>query len=242
MNGKQMGYSTWLFFGLSVIIVFVYLLANVNKCESVEFCATTIFFIIFIGSIVMMIVLFFLSPSPHVDNLKSIKFFFMQDFTLKKLIWIPAGLGGVFLASYVGVATQQPLISIFLSGMIMLFAFFHTRAIGIPIIIHGLYNGMVVYLRSGVSNDLISQIFANNPISVPNIGLTLGQYSGLTSEIIFQIFLVAVAEEMFKVFITTFGIVAMRGKFDAKGGVITWLSGSMSVGVWTIYHSISAIK
>ena len=78
---KLFGLSTWLFFALSIIIVFVFLLANVNKCEATEFCATEIFFTIFTGSLIMMILLAMIDDTSAKSMAKqNVRFFYMRDF------------------------------------------------------------------------------------------------------------------------------------------------------------------
>ena len=229
------GLTTWIFFGLSVITVFVFLLGASQDCGSVEFCSATIFFLIFIGSLVMLILLGSVNGTigSRLQGENNVRYFFMQDVTVGKLLWIPAGIVGVFAVSFFAIEIQEPLVGIFLSGLIMLVAFLRTNAILIPIIIHGFYNSAVVYFRSIDPNSLLSA----SPITVPEIGLTFPDLSQLASEIIFQNVLVAGSEEMFKVFIIAFVIVSTKGTFSSKG-ITKWIAGFIAVTVWAIYHTI----
>lgn len=235
---KAFGLTTWIYICLSVITVMVYLLANVQDCESIEFCSTSIFFSVLIACFTMLIILGYLTESVgnHVKGEKDIKFFFMQDITIYKLVWIPIGLVGVFTGSYIGIISQQPLIGIFVSGIMMLIAFYRTHAILIPIIIHGIYNSVVVYIRAGTFDNILSA----SPIHVPEIGINLKGFSTLASEIIFQNVLVAPAEEFLKVLVIAFVLVSTRGQFGSKG-ISKWIAGIFAVLLWVLFHTIQAV-
>lgn len=247
------GFSVWLLIGASFTILFFYALAYEPQCESQQFCATTIFFMVLVGSLVMIVLLAIISSMKGRGATPAIIMFFMKDWTLKKLLYIPAGLAGVFgvaflggawggaLGNALGISYLGPLIAIGSAGVILLICLYRTQAIAIPITIHGIYNAVVVASQSAPSGSFISS-FASLPISVPHLGLTLGSITlGPLNEIMFQIFLVAVAEEVFKVFIIDFLIVGMKGKFDVKSSIRTWFAGAVAVLVWTLYHTINAI-
>ena len=76
---QSTGITNWIYFGLAIITVMVFLLGNVGSCESIQFCATTIFFIVFIGSFFMLVILWLLSTTARerlADN--NVRLFFMR--------------------------------------------------------------------------------------------------------------------------------------------------------------------
>lgn len=237
VNRASTGITNWMFFALTVFVVLVFLLSDVNMCESIDFCATTIFFIVFLGSWFMLTTLSALSDTAK-NRLqgRNVRFFFLQDINLQKLFWIPIGLILVLAISFgASLSDYQyaPHLGIFFSGMVMLVAFFATNAILIPVLIHGLYNAIVVTLREGI-------FFAEIAIPVPDIGVPIELFGNYFSEIFFQIILVASSEEFFKVFVIAFVIVATKGRFSSKG-YTKWFAGVFAVLVWTVYHTIQSI-
>jgi len=210
----------------------------VSKCEATEFCATTIFFIVFLGSGFMLLMLWLFYEKGR-TRLKSrqgnkIQVFFLQDLSVKKMIYIPIGLIGVLGVSFIISSSQIPYasyISIFASGMIMFFCFDRTHSISIPILIHGAYNSIVVALRSSAS-------LSSFPIDVPTIGVDIAFFGRFISEIIFQLTLVASSEELFKIFVVAFIIISAEGGFrdNNKMKIIAYVSSCI---VWTVYHSIA---
>ena len=236
---QTLGVTNWLFLSLSVITVMFFLLSNVSKCEATEFCATTIFFQVFLGSGFMLVVLWLLYEKGRermrVREGNKIKIFFLQDLTIKKLIYVPLGLVGVIGISYVIGTSSIPYASymaIFSSGIVMLACFYKTNSIGVPILIHGLYNSLVVFLRSTTS-------LSSFPLDVPTIGINFELFGNIISEIIFQLTLVASSEELFKVFIIAFIIVSSEGGFK-ENNKMKYISGIFAVFVWTVYHSIAS--
>lgn len=239
---KSTGITNWIFFGLAIITVMVFLLGNVSSCESVQFCATTIFFIVFIGSLTMLTLLWLISPQikQRLEN-NNVKLFFMQDITFKKLLLIIPGLLLVLTFSYLATSFNNnssdilenpaPFVGIFLSGLVMGVQLILTHSILVPILTHGIYNSMVVMLRESTG-------LATFPIVVPEIGMSIKGFSDLGSEIIFQNVLVASSEELFKTFIIAFFVVAVAGSFNSKGKLV-WAGMIISVLLWTLYHSIA---
>ncbi len=240
---KSTGITNWIYFGLAIITVMVFLLGNVSSCESVQFCATTIFFIVFIGSLTMLTLLWLISPQIK-SRLQgtNVKLFFMQDITFKKLLLVPLGLILVITFSYLATSfnngspdiTQNPapFVGIFLAGIVMGVQLILTHSILVPILTHGIYNSVVVLLREQVVG------LATFPIAVPEIGLSIKGFSDLGSEIIFQNVLVASSEELFKTFIIAFFVVAVAGSFQSKGKLV-WAGMIVAVLLWTLYHSIA---
>ena len=237
VNRQSTGLTNWTFFAVSVFVVLVFLLTDVNSCDAVDFCATTIFFVVFLGSFFMLFLLATLTNSGRTRlSGNNVMFFFLQDVNIKKLGWVPLGYFLVLGVSFLTASWDYefaPHIGIFISGMIMLVAFFSTNAILVPVLIHGFYNATVVTLRDG--------IFGLSSIQVPEIGVNITFFGDYFSEIFFQIILVAGSEEFFKVFVIAFFVVATQGKFNSSG-YVKWIGGIFAVLVWTIYHTISAIS
>lgn len=244
VDRKSTGITNWIYFGLAIITVMVFLLGNVNECDSVQFCATSIFFIVFIGSLVMLTLLWLILPQVR-DRISDgdVKLFFMQDITFRKLLLVPIGIILVLSVSYTAtlfnngnpdiVANPAPFLAIFMSGIVMGIQLIWTHSILVPILTHGIYNSIVVLLREGAGGGL-----ASFPIAVPEVGLTLQGFSDLGSEIIFQNVLVASSEELFKTFIIAFFVVAVSGSFHSKGKMV-WIGMIVAVTLWTLYHSIA---
>ena len=135
------GLTTWLWISLSIVTVLFFLLSNVTK--EIEFRSTLIFMTVFLASFLLLLVLGFFSSrvKSGVAGKNGVTFFFMQDITKEKLVYVPIGLVGVLGASFLAVSLDfqySALLGIFLSGIIMLYAFFRTNSILIPILIHGI--------------------------------------------------------------------------------------------------------
>lgn len=236
------GVMTWLWFGISIITVLFFLLANLKN--DVQFNSTIIFVIVFLTSIISLLLLVSIDGSK--GNLKrnednNIQYFFMQNLTIKKIAMVPLGTLAIFLVSYGTANAGQPFFGIFASGMIMLLIFYRTHAILVPIFIHGSYNAIVVLLRDLPSQSLVpNDILDKLPFDVPTIGLTIKAFGAVGSEVIFQYVLVATAEELFKIFIIAFVVVALASRFNDSGGR-KWIAGIAAVLIWTVLHSIQAI-
>jgi hypothetical protein len=240
---KSTGITNWIYFGLAIITVMVFLLGNVSECDSVQFCATTIFFIVFIGSLVMLFLLWLILPNAKAKLADgNVKLFFMQDVTFRKLTLVVPGLLLVIGFSYMAtifnngspdiLQNPAPFIGIFLSGLVMGVQLIMTHSILVPILTHGIYNSVVVLMREGVGG------LSAFPISVPEIGLTIKGISDLGSEIIFQNVLVASSEELFKTFIIAYFVVATTGSFKQSTKWV-WIGMTVAVALWTLYHSIA---
>ncbi len=191
------------------------------------------------------VVLLGLSTSPAIGKYfkgKNVQLFFQHDITLGHLLWIPIGFALVFgFSLLVNVAGFEPqsasLLAIGGSGAIMMFIFFRTGSILIPVLIHGLFNSVVIILSS---NLVDFKILSNTPFPIPEIGVSLGTFNLLASEVVFQFFLVALSEEMFKMLIIAFVLTISKNQFDDKGFMV-YVAGGVSVGIWTVYHLIQAI-
>jgi hypothetical protein len=232
------GVQTAVYFMLSVIVVLFFALSALN--DETEFRSTIIFMVVFLASYLLLLGL---STSPSIGKYfkgRNVALFFQHDITVGHLKWIPIGLimsfGFSLLVSNIGLDdTTSALVSIGGSGMIMMFIFFRTGAILIPIVIHGLYNTLVIVLSSNLVNFKML-----SPIPIPEIGVSLGSLNTLASESIFQFFLVAPSEEMFKMLVIAFILAITKNTFDNKGFTV-YVAGFFAVAIWTVYHLIQSI-
>ncbi len=232
------GVQTAVYFMLSVIVVLFFALSALN--DETEFRSTIIFMVVFLASYLLLLGL---STSPSIGKYfkgRNVALFFQHDITVGHLKWIPIGLimsfGFSLLVSNIGLDdTTSALVSIGGSGMIMMFIFFRTGAILIPIVIHGLYNTLVIVLSSNLVNFKML-----SPIPIPEIGVSLGSLNTLASESIFQFFLVAPSEEMFKMLVIAFILAITKNTFDNKGFTV-YVAGIFAVALWTVYHLIQSI-
>ncbi len=232
------GVQTAVYFMLSIIVVLFFALGAIN--DDTEFRSTIIFMTVFMASYLMLLAL---SVSPSIGKYfkgKNASLFFQHDITARGLLWIPIGFfmafGFSLLVSNMGLDDQSSaVLSIAGSGAIMMFIFFRTGSILVVIGIHGLFNSMVILLSSNLVDFKIL-----SPIPIPEIGVNLGSLSSLGSEMIFQFFLVATSEEMFKMLVIAFVLAITRNQFDTKG-VWVYLAGGFAVALWTGYHLIIAV-
>jgi len=235
------GVTTWLFFGLSIITVFIFLLGSIN--DEFEFRSTAIFLLIMIGSFMMTILYLLLSEvkRDHVSYEENDLMFFMNDVDLVKLLWVPLSFVLVLVTSSLLAGWSyeySPHITLLIAGFILFLGFERTGAIIVPILSHGFYNSVVVYLDFQADG---LNILLSSAIKVPEIGISVASFNRIITEMIFQIVLVAAAEEMFKVFVIIFTVVAIRSKFDTDLRSTIWIGGMISVIVWMTYHTILAI-
>lgn len=236
------GLTIWKVIGASMIVIFFFLLTDVSLCTAQQFCSTQIFFTILVASFMMiaMILVLLVIGGGKIGQLqgKILVLFFFKDWQWKNLIYIPIGLLLVFAGAYLGSIVNSPLLSIGIAGIVMLLTLYTTNNVLVPIMIHGIYNSIIIYLRTGTSASLVHGLSLSSTF-VPSFGNNLASYYGLTTEIVFQVFLVAVAEEMFKIFVIIFAIVGTEGNFDVKNKPITWISGIAAVILWVSMHVIA---
>ena len=235
---------TWLWLTITVVVIAHSLLSQLNN--DFDFKSTLIFATTFIITLLMLLIFIVLnmvnrnfSRRVRMTAENSVALFFMQDLTLRKLAWIPIGIIGVFAISFASSSADAAIFGIFGSGLIMLVAFLKTHSVLVPIIIHGVYNSLVVVFRSGLLQGNVA--LQNTPFNVPEIGLSFQGLTALGSEIMAQFMLVATAEELLKVLIIGFVVVAIRrGDFNSSG-VVVWIAGFIAVGMWTILHIVQAV-
>ena len=229
------GITTKLWFGMTVIIFAFFLLANIQN--TLEFNTAISFILIYLISVAF---LFMLSQNNTIkSHLEHLHTFWMSDIDKSKLIWIPIGIAGVFASVGLAVTIDYPLLGIFLSGGGMMYAFIKTNAILIPIIIHGIYNSFVVALKQGAFE--FATFLQQTPIKVPEVGIGISGMSDLYSEIIWQFLLVATAEEVMKVAILVFVVLALTSRFP-RNEMATKIGAGVAIGLWGIMHTIQALS
>ena len=163
----------------------------------------------------------------------NVKMFFLEDINLKQIILIPIGLLLVFVVSYAAILAHNPVIGIFASGAIMMGIFFYANSALPAIIIHGSYNALVVLLRSQQLTFLPN--FSQSPISVPDVSFQLFPQQ-IINQMLTQFFLVAPAEEVFKIFMVTVFLIIVKLKFNYSGLFPKVIAGAISVFIWATYH------
>lgn len=227
-------YQNYLFFSITVIAVLVFLLDSSKGCDEaiINFCTISIFIIVFIVSLGMLMLLTLLTydVSGGYFKYKSVRLFFLEDINLKQVAVIPVGLLGVFIVSYMAIVAQSPLAGIIGSGLIMGSIFLYVNSAMPVIVIHGLYNSIVVFLRSQQLT-----LFSTSPISVPDISFQVFNQQ-VINEILTQILLVAPAEELFKIFMMTVFLIIIKLRFDYSGIGSKVISMILATVVWALYH------
>ena len=237
---RGVGYSNYLFFSILVIAVVVFLLDASKTCGAAsDFCTISIFLLIFTVSMVMLLLLSLITGN-YEHNSKggmfrygSVKLFFLEDINIKQILLIPGGLLAVFLVSYGAILAHNPIVGIFASGTIMMGIFYYSNSALPVIVIHGSYNALVVLLRSQQLAFLPN--FSQSPITVPDVSFQLFNQQ-IINQMLTQVFLVAPAEEVFKIFMVTVFLIIMRLKFNYSGLIPKLVAGFLSVMVWSVYH------
>ena len=225
---------------LSVIVVLFLLLSNINN--DIEFKSIIIFIITFIGSYIFLFSLpSFSERGKYLKGEKDIKLFFMQDLTVGGLIFAGLGTLGIlgisFASTYISSdLVFNALIGIGGSGLLKLWIFFKTKSIIVVTLMHGAYNSIIFGLRT----DFGTQTLGISGISVPEIGINIGAFDRLVSEILNQFFLVALAEEMFIVLVMSFVLIGLKGTFDSSSGY-RYVAGGLAVSLWSVYHLINSL-
>lgn len=231
------GSGNLIYLGLTVFVVGVVLLGNVNACGSQEFCKVTVFGMLF-GLSAIMILLFGVFTGGGMSTIGGagpLGRFMFQSVTYGKLLWIPIGVVAVVAVSYSVTFWDfeyAPFVGIFFSGIIMFMAFLQTNSLLIPIVIHGVYNSIVVFLREGGTG-----VFDGFTPSVGTAGLDLAQQTKFWFEVALQNTLVAPSEELFKLFTIALFIAILRGSYQ-NGGMRMYFAGGIAVFIWTILHLI----
>ena len=128
----------------------------------------------------------------------------------------------------------------------MMIAFLKTHALLVPIIIHGTYNSLIVFLQQ-TRFELVGGIEQFSAVGeerillgVNEIGIGFQGVSNIFSEFIWQFTLVSTAEEFLKLAILVFVVILINGFFNSKGLSVI-IGAGVAVLFWSSLHLISAI-
>ncbi len=250
-TGTRVSTLIWVL-ALPMILGF-FALSNIGN--EVEFRTLQTFFILYLAS-GFGILLAMSDVFNIADSAKKLAVFWTNDIDLNGIVWIVIGIIGVF--SVVGLTltfgagqSAEDLIftqvaSIFFAGVIMMIAFLRTNSLLVPIIIHGVYNSFVVFLRQtgfelvgGVSSFAVAE---GEPVflGVNEVNVGIGATADLASEFIWQFTLVATAEEFLKLGILVLVVLLIHGAFRNRGFAII-VGAITSVVFWTNLHLIQAL-
>jgi len=235
------------------MILGFFALSNINDPE--EFRTLQTFFFLYLGS-GMGILFAQANLGGTGERAKDLNIFWTNDIDINGLVWITIGIftvvASIFLLlfSLAGadadtIRTGQ-FIGIFIGGIIMMIAFLKTHALLVPIIIHGTYNSLVVYLQA-TSFELVGGIeqFASVGsdrviLGVNEIGIGFQGVSNIFSEFIWQFTLVATAEEFLKLAILVFVVILINGFFKSTGLSVV-IGAGVAIMFWASLHLVSAI-
>jgi len=235
------------------MILGFFALSNIDN--EVEFRTLQTFFFLYLGSGVG--ILFAQANLGGTgERARDLNIFWTNDIDLKGLIWIGAGIFGIFVSVFailvvasggdIETLRNAQFAGILIAGIIMMVAFLQTHALLVPIIIHGVYNSTIVYLnRTQFSIVGGQQQFAVAPdqqvlLGVNEIGIGFQGVSDLFSEFIWQFTLVATAEEFLKLAILVFVVVLINGFFQSKG-LSVLIGAGVAIIFWTSLHLVNAI-
>ena len=190
------------------------------------------------------------------ERAKDLNIFWTNDIDLNGLMWIAIGIftvvASIFAILFVMSGADAETIrnaqfgSIFIGGVIMMVAFLRTNALLVPIIIHGTYNSLVVYLEQTQFAIIggIEQFSAVGDervlLGVNEIGIGFQGVSNIFSEFIWQFTLVATAEEFLKLAILVFVVILINGFFKSTGLSVV-IGAGVAILFWTSLHLVSAI-
>jgi len=225
----------------SVITVTYLLLTDIET--DAPFKANLIFYLMLLGSFFFVFIISFTPVFERkLEGEKSARLFFFTDVPLTSfIIWVPIGVLGAFgialVSQNLGLdSTSASLMSIAGSGLIMMIIFFVTKTIMIPIIIHAIFNIIVIALRDGI----ISSFITEELFPIPDVGVSIGQFNQFATDVLIQATLVAPAEEMLKMLIIAFVVLSIpNAKF--KTGFAKFLGAFFALLVWSSFHLIVSL-
>jgi len=235
------GHQLILYVSFSVITITFLLLQDYDK--DTEFKGNLIFFLTLIGSFVFLYAFSFTDIYQRKLGVHGAVLFFMQDLPIRKfIIYVPMGIGASLLMSIVSQnlgldATNSSLVSIAGAGTVMMIAFFLTKSIVVPILIHGAFNTLVIALRDGI----LTSVGATNALfPVPDVGITVGGFNQFATDALIQFTLVAPAEEMMKMLVIFFVVLGIpNAKFS--DGIAKYVGAFFALLIWTMFHAIIAV-
>ena len=226
-----------------------------NIQNDIEFKTLQTFFFLYLGSGVG-ILFAQANLGGTKDTNKDLNTFWTNDIDINGLMWIAIGIftviASVFLLLFAIAGQDEQTIrtgqfaGIFVGGIIMMIAFLRTNALLVPIIIHGTYNSLVVYLEQtqfaivGGTGKFAVASGDRILLGVNQIGIGFQGVSNVFSEFIWQYTLVATAEEFLKLAILVFVIVLINGYFKSKG-ISVVIAGGIAILFWASLHLVNAI-
>lgn len=235
------------------MILGFFALSNIQN--EIEFRTLQTFFFLYLGSGVGI-----LFAQANLGGLgekaKDLNTFWTNDIDLNGLMWIAIGIftviASIFVLLFAIAGADEDTIrtgqfaGIFIGGVIMMIAFLKTNALLVPIIIHGTYNSLVVYLDQtrfalvGGIDQFAVEGTDRVLLGVNEIGIGFQGISNIFSEFIWQYTLVATAEEFLKLAILVFVVVLINGYFNARGLSII-IAGAIAILFWSSLHLVNAI-
>ena len=235
------------------MILGFFALSNIQN--EVEFRTLQTFFFLYLGS-GMGILFAQANLGGSGERAKDLNIFWTNDIDLNGLMWIVIGIftvvASIFLLLFSISGADADTIragqfaGIVIGGIIMMVAFLKTNALLVPIIIHGTYNSLVVYLEQTRFSIIggIEQFSAVGQervlLGVNEIGIGFQGISNIFSEFIWQYTLVATAEEFLKLAILTFVVILINGFFNSKGLSVI-IGAGVAILFWASLHLVSAI-
>lgn len=234
-----LGMSTIVWYIIGFIFVAYTLLVNFTS-EQVQFNSTLIFAFLFFGGIILLHII----PARHGERVQGedeLGPFWMENPSgWKSLILVVGGFFGILGISYVAASAQQPFWGIFFSGFVMLFVLFETRAILAVILIHGAFNSLVLAIQAGLVGNSLTPLATSGVGMIPIIGNYIPNIAPIFSEIGFQFFLVATAEEVLKI-VAIAGFIIMLKGYYTEDTHFKWIGGGAAVTLWAFLHYIVSI-
>ena len=235
------------------MILGFFALSNIQN--EVEFRTLQTFFFLYLGSGVG--ILFAQANLGGTgDRAKDLNIFWTNDIDINGLVWITIGIFTVVASIFVilfslsgadaDTIRNGQFVGIFIGGVIMMVAFLKTHALLVPIIIHGTYNSLVVYLQQtqfaivGGIEQFSTVGEERILLGVNEIGIGFQGVSNIFSEFIWQFTLVATAEEFLKLAILVFVVILINGFFKSSG-LSVLVGAGVAVLFWSSLHLVSAI-
>ena len=235
------------------MILGFFALSNIQN--EIEFRTLQTFFFLYLGS-GMGILFAQANLGGTGDRAKDLNIFWTNDIDLNGLLWIAVGIFLVVVSIFAilfFMVGQPPEVvrnaqfgGIFIGGVIMMVAFLRTNALLVPIIIHGTYNSLVVFLDQtqyaivGGIDQFALEGGDRVLLGVNEIGIGFAGAQNLIVEFIWQYTLVATAEEFLKLAILVFVVILINGFFNSKG-ISVAIGGAVAILFWSSLHLVSAI-
>ena len=226
----------------SVITISYLLLTDIQTDQ--PFKANLIFYLMLLGSFFFLFAVSFTNIFERkLGGAGGARLFFFTDVSVGKfLIYVPIGLLGSFglalVSQNLGLGTvDSALVSIGGSGTVMMAIFFITRTIMIPIIIHALFNIIIIALRDGIiTSDLLGLELA----PLPDVGISVSQFNQFLTDVLVQFSLVAPAEEMLKMLIIAFIVLSIpNARF--RDGISRFIGAFIALLIWTSFHLLVSL-